>query len=467
MRWIDLKGLRFRLYIIFVLFTLGIISFIGVVQIVSIRKQLRTDSYQQLEDLSRNISSAYGTTAYEKTIRSVVYGGKYVVRTLTEEGKLLLPTEDMERVAPWPDISLEIENIKSALVQGNGFFRMELEDTSHQLWLVYGQVVASWEGQRELVIIATSTETEKQEIRNQLFLLIKMTAFIMVAALIICMIITHSYLKPIAQITAGAKSLTKGDYSVSFPKNSYTEINTLSHTLELAADQFSNYEQMRRDMVANLSHDMRTPLTVIKAYAEMILNLSGDKPEKREHHLQVIISETHRLTEFVNASLELSKLQTREFMNAFVWMSLDELMISLVEKFQVVSGGEHKFVQRIEPGCQIYADEFLMERAICNLVFNAMKYGGADKIIELHVKKNHKKVRMEIVDHGGGIPEDKVNDIWTKYYKVNPFDKDSANTGVGLSIVREIFEIHSLEYGVEVIANEKTCFWAEFPKKKK
>ena len=124
------------------------------------------------------------------------------------------------------------------------------------------------------------------------------------------MYISKRLSKPIVDITNTAKKFGEGDYTVEFNGHGYCEIEELSTVLNSAKDEIQKVSELRKDLIANISHDLRTPLTMVKAYAEMIRDLSGDNPVKRQEHIQVIIDEADRLSSLVNNLLELSKLES-------------------------------------------------------------------------------------------------------------------------------------------------------------
>ena len=128
---------------------------------------------------------------------------------------------------------------------------------------------------------------------------------------------------------------------------------------------------------------------------------------------------------------------------------------------QAVDRGEHEFRLFLEPDTRIYADVNRVEQIIQNLVNNSLKYGG--KVIDLKAGRVQDMVRLEIIDYGEGIPKEKLPYIWTKYYRIKPYGKESGNAGVGLSIVKEIAEMHGIAYGVNSDVNQGARFWFDFP----
>ena len=139
--------------------------------------------------------------------------------------------------------------------------------------------------------------------------LIIITFYLLVLGVIISFFMSKRIADPITRITKSAEGLAEGKYDIKFEGGDYLEIQQLASTLTYAGQEISKVDMMQRDLIANVSHDLRTPLTMLKAYAEMIRDLSGDNPVKRNEHLEIIIEETDRLAQLVNDILDLSKLE--------------------------------------------------------------------------------------------------------------------------------------------------------------
>lgn len=455
------NGMQFRLYLIFLGLVIGIMVVMVIVQIIYTKNQMRENTKYQLQNIARNISATYGTNAYDSSIRATINSNQYVVRTMTEKGDILLDTNKLSLYIHWPDIDISIAEIRQELDHSDGYFYLERVDSEDITWIIYGQVVARWDGTREILLVAQNTLSEVQRMREQIKIMLFVLVIVLALCFFVCWFLSKSYLRPIRRITENARELAAGDYSVHFPKDSYTELNDLSETLDLAVDQFANYEQLRRDMIANLSHDMRTPLTMIKAYAEMIQTISGENPQKRDQHLDVIISQADKLSEFVNASLDLAKLQANAMPLDRTVFTLGRLVKYTMEEMQLLDKTIHVYRTHADENCKVYADVKRIKQMLQNLISNSQKYGG--DVIEARVTRSREGIRMEIGDNGEGIPKDKLHDIWTKYYRINPYQEDTASAGVGLSIVKEIAELHQLKYGVESDEGAGVRFWFVFP----
>ena len=277
-------------------------------------------------------------------------------------------------------------------------------------------------------------------------------------SLIISYIISSMISKPIVKISDSAKKLANGDFNVSFSTDSRVqEIKELSNTLDLAKNELSKTDELRRDLMANVGHDLRTPLTMIKAYAEMTRDLENQTPEKRAENMNIIIEETDRLNVLVSDILDLSKLQSSTYELKIEEFDLDDLIRNIIKRFYILIDSDgYEFIYNNDKKIMIKADKKRIEQVIYNLLNNAVNYTGEDK----------KKVLVEIRDTGKGIDKDEIKYIWNKYYHNEKKHKRNAfGTGLGLSIVKTILESHNYKYGVKSVKNHGTTFYFEIDKK--
>lgn len=210
----------------------------------------------------------------------------------------------------------------------------------------------------------------------------------------------------------------KGNYGIKFKGGHYTEIRELADTLTEASRELEKTDMYQKDLIANVSHDLRTPLTMIRSYAEMIRDLSGDIPEKRDAHLQVIIDETDRLNVLVNDMLNMSRMQSRKIELEYSNFDLRATAQSLLASYDILTEQEGYTIQFNAPAPIIVnGDEARIKQVLSNLINNAVKYCGEDKVIIINLKKSGKKMRCEVIDHGAGIAPDEINHVWERYYK--------------------------------------------------
>ncbi len=273
---------------------------------------------------------------------------------------------------------------------------------------------------------------------------------------------------PIIRMNNAAKELAQGRYSNPVTEYDYAEIKQLSETLTSASKEIAKSDDLRRELTANISHDLRTPLTMIKAYAEMIRDLSGDNPEKRERHLKIIIDETDRLTSLVNDILDLSKLEAGVAEIERQQFNFGERLNGVVQRFDILR--EDGIVIELHAGASILidADPVKLEQVVYNLINNAVTYVGEDNTVIVRLYRTPKRtVRFEVTDHGDGIPPENLPLIWDRYYKASERGKThkraKMGSGIGLSIVKNILQAHGFEYGVDSEVGKGSTFWFEAP----
>ena len=279
-------------------------------------------------------------------------------------------------------------------------------------------------------------------------------------ALVLAVLMSKLITKPIIQINQSAKCLATGRYDTEFSGHGYREIEELSDTLNFASRELSKNDVLQKELISNISHDLRTPLTMIKGYGEVMRDIPG---ENTPENVQVIIDETARLTELVNDMLDLSKLQagTRTpDMREFCLTDMVKSTMERYEKLTLQSGYRIEFLADRE--VYVYADDGMILQVIYNLINNAVNYTGEDKLIKVQQTVVGDTVRISVTDTGEGIAEADIPYIWDRYYKVDKVHKRATvGTGLGLSIVKGILEMHNATYGVMTTPHKGSTFWFE------
>ena len=221
-------------------------------------------------------------------------------------------------------------------------------------------------------------------------------------------------------------------------------------------------EKLRAEFIANVSHDLRTPLTMIKAYAEMIRDISGDNREKRNAHLRVIIQESDRLSELVSDLLDVSQLQAGALAydpSVFDLTVLTKKVIGRLDLLCEKTG--RKITVNTQEAVFVVGDIKKIQQVVYNLVTNALNYSGDSSMVDVLIEDiGDDKICFSVKDYGEGIAEEDLPNIWDRYYRVDKEHKRQiAGTGIGLSIVKSVLELHGTEYGVESTLGEGSRFW--------
>lgn len=280
-------------------------------------------------------------------------------------------------------------------------------------------------------------------------------------AIIISIFLSSKITEPITKITKKAKKLGSGDTEVIFEESGIKEIDELSEALTQAQMEMVKTDELRRDLMANVSHDLKTPLTMIKAYAEMIRDISYKDHDKMNEHLGIIVDETDRLTVLVNDILDLSRMQSNADTLSIETFDLADNIKTIINRYQIIKETE-KYIINVEmpESIKIKADKKKINQVIYNLINNAINYTGEDKTVTVRVTKHKKYYLVEIIDTGKGIKESEIPYIWNKYYKNDKnHQRNVVSTGLGLSIVKEILELHGYEYGVKSVLKKGSTFY--------
>ena len=307
-----------------------------------------------------------------------------------------------------------------------------------------------------LYSVITPLSATVSTIRSQLFLI---TGILLVFAVLLAFYLSKHISKPIIQINDAAKELATGDYNVTFREGGYREISELARTLNYAEHELGKVEHLQRELIANISHDLRTPLTMICGYAEVMRDLPG---ENTPENIQVIIDEATRLTNLVNDVLDISKLESGT-------QKLEKSEFSLTNEIRETTKRYQKLTDCIltfesDRNVTIFADELKISQVLYNLINNAINYTGTDRKIQIRQLVRDHQVTVEVTDTGEGIPSDKLHDIWDRYYKVDKEHKRAQiGTGLGLSIVKSILDMHNGTYGVRSAIGVGSTFWFRLP----
>ena len=204
---------------------------------------------------------------------------------------------------------------------------------------------------------------------------------------------------------------------------------------------------------------------MVRSYAEMIRDLSGDHPEKRTKHLNVIIGEADRLNSLVNDLTILSKMQSNVDIAETEPVDLKKLAEISMDSFALhrEQDGFDLSVESVGENFVVEADSGKIRQVFANLIGNAIRYSSDDKYVKVKVTDlGEDGVRCEVIDHGQGIPAEDLQSVWDRYYQSSRnHSRTQKGSGLGLSIVRQIFKLHGAKYGVESTEGEGSNFWFE------
>ena len=279
------------------------------------------------------------------------------------------------------------------------------------------------------------------------------------ASIVFALIFSSRIARPLEKMTVSAERMASGLSSVDFVVEGYRETKRLAETLNYAVEEIAKTDKLQRELVANVSHDLRTPLTLISGYAEMMRDIPG---ENTPENSQLIVDEAKRLTNLVNDILDFSKYSSgaeEPILRVFNLTDSINAVIARYAEFIKLHG--YKIHFSYDKPVYVSADERMILQVLYNLVNNAINYTGSDKTVRIHQEIDPEgNVKISISDSGAGISKEDIEQIWDRYYKVDKTHvRAVSGSGLGLSIVSKLLQIHSSAYGVESSSVSGTTFW--------
>ena len=292
--------------------------------------------------------------------------------------------------------------------------------------------------------------------------------FTIVLGLISIWLITKS----LSKIIVAVRSFKEGNHSVRIKLKSGGELsnvadtfNGMADTIERNIEQLKSVEELRKELIANVSHDLRSPIASIQGFAETILMKEGTlTEEERKKYLEIILQNSENLSKLVNDLFELSKLESNPQMMNPEPLQVAELVQDVADKFQVLAKEKNISINTIYSKSLplVYADIQMTDRVFQNIIDNAIKYCNPNDVVTIELELMKNAVRVKISDTGKGISEEELPYIFTRYYKGNK-SKESNSTGLGLAIVKKILDLHKSKIEVFSKINHGTRFEFNLP----
>lgn len=475
-KWSDFKSIRFKLWRYFLGFFVFLILIIWVLQIFFLEIYYENMKVKETEKIAGKLvddfrKSGYSIDSLKKEISSIMRKSDVVARVETGLGKNVWTS----RCSEWHGdyvVTDQAQKLRTRLLTSeHGAISLITPEYNDTRVLSYGCFLHKETGPGEDIDLKNSyvlylfapLYPVKSTISILRVQLIYISIIAGILAVMVALYLSNYISKPILQVADKAKKMADGRYDVRFKESNFAELQELTNTLNTAAIELEKTEQYRKDLMANISHDLRTPLTMIRSYAEMIHDISGKDETKRNEHLHVIMEEAERLNLLVNDMLSLSRMQQGHMILNRSNFDLRRVVETLLPAYEILSKNEgYKFIYNKGEPLFVNADEFRMKRVISNLINNAVKYCGEDKVIVIDLYRNGMKAHFSVKDNGVGIPKDEITQIWNRYYKSSAHHvRYTGGTGLGLAIVKEILSLHEADFGVKSILNKGSDFWFE------
>lgn len=298
--------------------------------------------------------------------------------------------------------------------------------------------------------------------RHQLILL---TILLTITASLLAFLLSHHFTRPIFQIKEAVDRLTHNDFLARPELKRNDELGQLSNSVEKLGQKLQQVDLLRKEVIANVSHELRSPLAVIGGYAEMVRDITWKNDAQRQEDLNLIISETKRMSEMVTDILDYSQLQAGYIQLKKDWYHLYDILESEVTLCRPAAE-QHQI--QISLNCEdkdfsLYADALKISQVIRNLLYNAINHTKEGEAITITVRHSPDSVCVAVNNPGEPIPEEEKLQIWERYQRSQHQSGRRLGTGIGLSIVSTILEAHKMSYGVDC-QDGTTSFWFSCPK---
>lgn len=329
--------------------------------------------------------------------------------------------------------------------------------------------------------------TAVEGIRDSVAIANRLLAYIGMAAVlisgIIIMRVSGRITEPILELTEISERMARLDFDAKYCGNSRTEIallgnniNELSYALETTISELktannelqkdienkNEIDEMRKEFLSNVSHELKTPIALIQGYAEGLREGVNDDAESREFYCDVIMDEASKMNNIVKKLLTLNQMEFGNDMISMERFDIVALIKNYIQSAEILT--RQKGIQvRFEdlPPVYVWADEFKTEEVFSNYFSNAINHVLGEKVIDVRLIRMENKVRVSVFNTGEPIPEDSLGHLWEKFYKVDKArTREYGGSGVGLSIVKAIMESMNQEYGVTNYDNG-VAFWFE------
>ena len=397
-----------------------------------------SDITSYIDDVSRSNTILVFVT---DTAGNILYSSdEYKKGHKFRNDRMEMADDHIERYDNYRELPVNYDEFLSAVNSSDSGEAVINNDDSY----VYGRLI-DYYGYNDKAVLYLSTPlnavgSTARIIRIQL---IWVTLLSIIIAFVLALFMSKSFSKPVAQLNEKAHKLGEKDDDVDFNEGFCIELDELNTTLDSTSEKLKKNRDFQNELLANVSHDLRTPLTMIKGYAEMIRDISREDEKQRAEDVAVIVEEADRLTALVNEILEYSELQMSDSETVMNDVVLSDTVTSVADSFEKLYSKEgYVFERNIADNIHVKGNAARLQRAVYNLLDNAVRHAGEDKWTGVSLRTEKGNVIIEISDHGSGIAPDELEHIWDRYYTRRQRSGKGVS-GLGLAIVKQIVSQHN------------------------
>ena len=447
--------------IVFIVLVLLLISFL--------QKTFLADTYKDnkisyLKSVASEVDTGLKNNNIESVFNTISYSNEVCVRVVTDSIIIGNEYKEANSCALGKLTSRQLSSIASQTIANGGeklFDNYYFQSNGQYDGNIYiYSKLSTINNENVLILLSTNIVPLKVTLDTMSDQFNIIIIVVVLVTILLALSLSSIIVLPIKRMEKEAKNLPIGKYDSSFIKTDAKEIESLNNTLAMANQEIIKADRARKELIGNVSHDLRTPLTMIVGYGEMIRDLPE---ENTPENINVIIDEAKRLSTLVDDLLDLSKVETGEINLHVSDVNLSTLLSQLYHQFEPFCKSKdiELELEIKDENVIVHTDGNRAKQVLYNFVNNALQYNDAkDKKIIIGEEKINDAYRLYVYDNGSGIKEEDKEKIWNRYYKVDREHKRfHIGSGIGLSLCKEILEKMGLNYGVDSKYGEYSKFY--------
>jgi len=326
-------------------------------------------------------------------------------------------------------------------------------------------------GSGEIILMRSNVESMQESVKvaNKFLVYAGFASAIVIS--VVMFFVGRRFTKPVLKLADISKEMSKLNFDVKYEGKSKDEIGELGNSINVLSEKLektiselksannelqgdierkTRAEEVRKEFLSNVTHELKTPIALIQGYAEGLKDNINESPEEREFYCDVIMDEAAKMNALVKKLLTLNQLEYGTTQIEFSRFDLTAVIRAVLNSTEILAmqKGVTVHFEQTEPVC-VWADEYMIEEVLINYISNAFHHVAGANIVEVQVIPRGASVRVAVFNTGARIPEEDLENIWIKFYKVDKArTREYGGSGIGLSIVKAIMEAHNQSYGV-------------------
>ncbi|MCT4633591.1 MAG: HAMP domain-containing histidine kinase [Firmicutes bacterium] len=467
-----MKSIRSKLWLIFTALVVFILGIVWIFQVVLLNNFYLNERKNSIIEESKTVNSLYIESMENKDQSSLSYSFDYLRENgklhtfffiFDKDDRLVFPEEGSRRgfVVKFTDKEL-LRNLIPIDKSKNTYTVITDKDIDEKLHIKEGSEARKVIFKKSMLVSSPIHDSNGQYIGRSIFVsnliplretsnilkkqLSIITAISVVIGSMLALYFSKQFTKPIIKITHATRDIAKGKFDTRVDIASKDEIGILGEDVNKMAHQLGMIEELRKDFISNVTHELKTPIGIIRAYAELIRDINDE--ETKADNVKVIVDESIRLNEMVEDILTLSKMEAGYDKLTLEKNKLPSLLEDVLTRLQVLIENKNiNILLDYEEDFEIECDYNKMFQVFYNIINNSINHSESDSDISINMYKDiSHKVIIEIKDQGSGISKDEVNKIWDRFYKVEKSrTRTDSGTGLGMSIVKNIIDLHGFD----------------------